>query len=35
LEECDVDGKIKVKMDLQNVGWGGMDSTDPTLKSDC
>jgi len=34
LEELDVDGKIKVKMDLQNVGWGGMDSSDPALKSD-
>ena len=34
LEELDVDGKITVKMDLQDVGWGGMDWIDPAQNSD-
>ena len=34
LEELDVDGKITVKMDLQDVGWGGMDWIDLVPSSD-
>ena len=35
LEELNVDGKITVKkMDLRDVGWGGMEWTDPAPNCD-
>ena len=34
LGELDIDGKITVKMYLQDVGWGGMDWIDLAPNSD-
>jgi hypothetical protein len=34
LEDLDTDGRIILKMDIQEVGWGDIDSTDVAQDSE-